>query len=132
MNVSAFFMGKPLKHTVHFYFLLGYFLVNSFSLIIHESYVYATYELLFLLYLILGSVYAYKTKDSKSLIKQSLIAHIFLIVMYTISLFYVHNLGIQDPQSLLVLFPLGHFVISILLFFLFGLKKKANSLNYRS
>lgn len=124
MLISAIFMKKSHKYPAHLYLLIGYFAINSSSLVIHESYIYATYELLFLLHLILGSVYAYKTKDTKSLIKQSLIAHLVLFLLYSIALFYHHDLTFNSLQALLVLFPIGHFIISVSLFLPLGLKKK--------
>lgn len=106
---------------------LLYFFVHGISLVLHNKYIYLVYEIIFLGYLLAGGAQALRTKKWNELIKQSAILHFVLTVLYAMTLFFFYNISIKSPQTLLLLYPLGHFLISALLFFPLAVQKGKKS-----
>jgi hypothetical protein len=111
-------MRKIFTKHPHTYFIIMYFLVQKISLFVHHTYIYSIYELLFVIYLFLSIRFLIKNKQVKSLVLQSGIIHLLLTIFYLPMLFWVQKVELGNPLAWLVLYPMGHFLLSIIIWML--------------
>ena len=85
---------------------VGYFTLHILSIYKHMMWIYITYEILFVGYILAGSL-------SKPFLKQSALLHIGLTFLYIYELFIVRRLPIFNSLSALVLYPAIHYLIGL-------------------
>ncbi|PSR07047.1 MAG: hypothetical protein C7N14_06455 [Bacteroidetes bacterium] len=83
---------------------VGYFTLHLLSIFKHMTWIYITYEILFVGYILAGSL-------TKSFLKQSALLHIGLTFLYIYELFIVRRLPFFNSLSALVLYPAIHHLI---------------------
>lgn len=97
--------------SAHTYIGLLYFTVHLSSIYIHTKWIYLAYEILFILYIILGSQFSIRIKSAQAVVLQSAILHVVLTIFYVPELFITRGLSLTNPLAALTLYPLLHWVL---------------------
>ena len=115
-------MEPPLFSAMKFYFPkstytyigLLYFALHLSSIYIHTKWIYLAYEVLFILYIVAGSQFSIQSKSIREVAIQSAILHSLLTLFYIPELFITRGLSLTNPLAALALYPLLHWLISLL------------------
>jgi hypothetical protein len=109
------------KHT---YVGALYFALHLSSIYIHTKWIYLAYEVLFILYIVVGSHFSIQSKSTREAVTQSAILHSILTLFYIPELFITQGLSLTNPLAALALYPLLHWLIS---WFIMGIAIKAKA-----
>lgn len=107
-------MKSYFPKSTHTYIGLLYFLLHLSSIYIHTKWIYLAYEILFILYIVLGSQFSIQFKSTREAVTQSAILHTILTLFYIPELFIIRGLSMTNPLAALALYPLLHWLISLL------------------
>ena len=107
-------MKSYFPKTIHTLVGLLYFALHLSSIYIHIKWIYLAYELLFILYIIFGSQFSIQSNSTREAVTQSAILHSILTLFYIPELFITRGLTLTNPLAALALYPLLHWLISLL------------------
>jgi len=105
-------MKSYFPKSTHTFIGLLYFLLHLSSIYIHTKWIYLAYEILFILYIVLGSQFSIQSKSTREAVTQSAILHSILTLFYIPELFITRGLSMTNPLAALALYPLLHWVVS--------------------
>lgn len=105
-------MKSYFPKSTHTFIGLLYFSLHLSSIYIHTKWIYLAYEVLFILYIVLGSQFSIQSKSTREAATQSAFLHGILTLFYIPELFITRGLSMTNPLAALALYPLLHWLAS--------------------